>query len=104
MATLTHKGYGRIYCETADDIPRVKAVVEELDDFEFGYLPEGLVTVCTEYPRVIYNGKFSDLDMDILTAVCWSRGIRIWVFDSGHNEMPISRIPVHMISLDTGNG
>lgn len=95
MATLTHKGYARIYCETADDIPKVEAVIKELDEYEFSYLPRGLVTTFTEYPSVIYNGKFSDLDMDALTAVCWIRGIRVWVFDSGHNEMPRSEIPVH---------
>ena len=95
MATLTHKGYGRIYCETADDAPKVEAIVKELDEYEFGYMPEGLVTAFTDYPSVIYNGKFSDLDMDTLTAVCWNRGIRIWVFDAGHNDMPRSWIPVH---------
>lgn len=95
MATLTHKGYGRIYCETADDVPKVQAVVKELDEYEFGYMPKDLVTTFAEYPSVIYNGKFSDMDMDTLTAVCWSRGLRIWVFDAGHNDMPRSGIPAH---------
>ena len=86
MGTLTHKGYGRIYCETPEDISKVAAVIKELDDFEHGYLPEKLITTFDQYPSVIYNGKFSDMDMSKLTAECWKRGIRIWVFDAGHNE------------------
>jgi hypothetical protein len=95
MGTLTHKGYGRIYCEKAEDIAKVHDVINELDEYEFSYMPKEIVTTFTEYPSVIYNGKFSDMDMDTLTAVCWSRGIKIWVFDSGHNEMPRSGIPIH---------
>ena len=95
MGTLTHKGYGRIYCETVDDIAKVHDVIKELDEYEFGYMPKGTVTTFNEYPNVVYTGKFSDMDMDTLTAVCWSRGIKIWVFDAGRNDLPVSEIPVH---------
>ena len=86
MGTLTHKGYGRIYCEKADDIEKVDAVIKELDEFEHGYLPEKMIATFDNYPQVVYTGKFSDMDMSKLTAECWKRGIRIWVHDSGHNE------------------
>jgi len=89
MNTLTHKGYGRIYCESADDIPKVEAIIKEMDEFEFGYLPPTLVAEFTEYPNVVYTHKFSDMDMDALTATCWKRGIKIWVFDAGHQEYPV---------------
>lgn len=88
MGTLTHKGYGRIYCETEGDVVRVEAIIQELDQFEHEYLPNGLVVQFSEYPRVIYNGKFSDMDMNKLTAICWAQGVKIWVFDSGHNGWP----------------
>ena len=86
MNTLTHKGYGRIYCEKQDDIAKIDAVIKELDEFEHGYLPEKMIATFDEYPRVVYTGKFSDMDMSKLTAECWKRGLRIWVYDSGHNE------------------
>ena len=88
MGTLTHKGYGRIYCEKANDVEKVSDVIKEMDEFEHTYLPEKMITIFDDYPRVVYTGKFSDLDMDRLTATCWKRGIKIWVFDSGHNEWP----------------
>ena len=95
MGTLTHKGYGRIYCETVDDIAKVHDVIKELDEYEFGYMPKGIVTTFNEYPNVVYTGKFSDMGMDTLTAVCWSKGIKFWVFDAGRNDLPVSEIPVH---------
>jgi len=59
-----------------------------LDEFEFDYLPKDLITVFTDYPSVVYNHKFSDMDMDKLTAACWDKGIFIWVFDAQDNEYP----------------
>jgi len=85
-STLTHKGYGRIYCESKEKIADVEAIIRELDEFEFGYLPKGMIAPFEEYPNVIYTHKFSDLDMNKLTAECWKRGIKIWVFDAGYKE------------------
>ena len=92
MNTLTHKGYGRIYVETEDDIQRVRDIVKELDEFEFEYLPDKLIAVFSEYPEVVYTHKFDDLSMDKLTAVCWKRGIKIWAFDSGRDEYPSDEV------------
>ena len=88
MTQLTHKGYGRIYVDTTDNIPKVDAIIKEMDKFEHSYLPEKMLAVFTEYPKVTYTHKFSDLDMDKLTAKCWENGIYIWVFDAGHDEYP----------------
>ena len=63
-----------------------------MDDFEFEYLPEKLITTWDKYPEVTYTHKFSDLDMNALTATCWCRGIRIWVFDAGHDEYPENKM------------
>ena len=86
MTTLTHKGYGRIYCENADEIKKVSDVIKELDEFEHGYLPSDMIATYDKYPQVVYTGKFSDMDMSKLTAECWRRGIKIWVHDAGHNS------------------
>ena len=84
---LTSKGYARIYCENEADVAKVKAVIKELDEFEYGYLPPDLITAFSEYPELVYTHKFGDLDMNLLTAVCWSRGIKIWVLDNGLGEI-----------------
>lgn len=86
--SLTRKGYGRIYVDTVENIEKVKAIIKEMDEFEYSYLPEKLIAVYTEYPNVTYTHKFDALDMPKLTATCWRLGIKIWVFDAGHNEFP----------------
>lgn len=84
--TLTHKGYGRIYVEKRDDIEKVKETIRLMDEFEYSYLPDELITVYTDFPKVVYTHKFSDMDIADLTNRCWNLGIKIWVFDSGHDE------------------
>jgi hypothetical protein len=86
MNTFTRKGYGRIYVQNPEDVNKVTAIIQELDDFEFGYLPSNLIAPFSEYPKVVYTHKFEGLNIDKLTAVCWSRGIFIWCFDNGHDE------------------
>jgi len=88
MNTLTRKGFGRIYVENEGDIDKVKAIIEKMDALEYDYLPDGLIALYTDYPDVVYTHKFDDLDMDALTAICWARGIHIWVFDAGYTEYP----------------
>lgn len=85
MSTMTHKGYGRIYVGDADDVGRVRDVIKEMDAGEFEYLPDDLVAPFSEYPKVTYTAKFSDLDADALVATCWSRSIMVWVLDIGRS-------------------
>jgi hypothetical protein len=92
MSTFTHKGYGRIYVETAEDVQKVHDVIKEIDDFEYSYMPSTLVAPFSEYQAVVYLHKFSDMDIDALVATCWARGIKIWAFDSGFNQYPASGI------------
>lgn len=86
--TLTRKGYGRIYVDTVENIEKVKAIIKEMDKFEYDYLPKDLITVYTEYPKVCYTHKFDGLDMNKFVANCWAVGIKVWVFDAGHDEYP----------------
>ena len=88
MRKLTHKGYSRLYVEYRPHVQDVLDIIKELDDSEFEYMPDAWVTHCQDYPHVVYTGKFSDLDMDLLTVACWERGIRVWVFDAGQVPCP----------------
>ena len=83
---FTHKGYGRIYVEHTYQIALVSDIIRQMNDYEHGYLPKDLITTFDKFPEVVYVHKFDDLDLNELTAVCWYKGIRIWAFDSGHNE------------------
>ena len=88
MRTLTHKGYSRLYALSYVDQAGVARVIKELDDYEYGYMPEDWIAHVSEYPKVVYTGKFSDLDMNLLTIACWRQGMPVWVFDAGHIEWP----------------
>lgn len=94
MNTLSHKNYGAIYVNDPEDIEKVKGIIKEMDEFEYGYLPKDLIKPFSEYPDVCYTQKFSDLDMDDLTAICWSRGIMIWVFNA-RCEFPKSALVIN---------
>lgn len=91
MNTLSHKSYGAIYVKDPSDIDKVKKIIKEMDEFEYDYLPKGLIKPFSDYPEVAYTGKFSDLDMDDLTARCWAAGVFIWVFDA-REEYPKSAL------------
>ena len=86
MTYFTRKGFGRIYIHPENTIKQVKNVIQELDEFEYGYLPEKLIAPFDKYPETVFVGKFCDLDLDMLTAICWEKGIYIWCFDAGHND------------------
>lgn len=86
MSTLTRKGYARIYVAKPEDVAKVANIVKELDEFEYEYLPEKLIAPFSEYPELAYTHKFDGLCMNRLTAICWKRGVQIWVCDNGHAE------------------
>lgn len=79
--TLDRKGYGRIFVEKEGDIQKVKDVIKEMDEYEFDYLPDDLIAVFSEENmKSVYTHKFCDLDIQLLTRVCWERGIKMFVW------------------------
>lgn len=86
MSTFRIKGYGRIYVENEADIEQVKNFIKEIDEYEFGYLPDNLIAPFSEYPDVVYTGKFNDLNLELLTAKCWKNGIKIWCLNNGYDD------------------
>jgi len=104
MNTLPHKGYGRIFVDKTENIQAVKDIIKEMDEFEFYYMPEKIIAHFDEYPSVVYTHKFDDLDMDALTATCWSRGIFVWVFCSGNNDFPQNKIANQQIHATVNSG
>ena len=95
MRTLQRKGFGRIYVENEGDIHLVEEIIQKMDEFEYDYLPKDMIAPFSEYPSVIYTHKFDSLDVDALTAICWKKGIHIWVFDTVHDEYPSDATKQH---------
>lgn len=83
---LPRKGWARIYALNSADIEEVKAIIKEMDPFEFDYMPSDMVAHFSRYPELVYTHKFDSLDMNALTAICWSRGIYIWVCGNGYTD------------------
>jgi hypothetical protein len=89
MRTLTRKGYGRIYVQNQHDIKIVEAIIKEMNEFEFTYLPDDYITLFTQFPKTVYTGKFDELDLDLLTYKCYLKGVFIFCFDAGNNEFSV---------------
>jgi len=86
MSTFTKKGYGRIYCLNPDDVQAVKDEIKVMDEFEFGYLPKDLIAPFSEYPMLKYTHKFDALNLNLLTARLWQKGIYIFCLNNGRIE------------------
>ena len=87
MTAFNYKVYGRIYTNL-ENIQDVENIIQELDDFEWGYYPKGLVTSWDDYPNVEYVGKF-ELDEDKFKQICKERNIPVFIFDAGMNDFPL---------------
>lgn len=102
--TLTRKGWARIYVAKAEDVARVESVIMDLDAFEHGYMPTGIVAPFSEYPKLVYTHKFDGLDMTKLTAVCWKCGIYIWVCDNGYEEYLVEELIKYVLEYPQPTG
>jgi len=72
------KEYGRIYVEKKEDVQKVKDIIKEMDEFEFGYLPKNMIAVFEGQVDTTYTHKFCDLDIGLLMEKCWQQGIKMF--------------------------
>lgn len=78
MNTFDTKSYGRIYVDKESSIKKVKEIIKQIDEFEYEYLPDNFIAVFDEYPKLVFTGKFDDLDIVNLTRVCFQMGVFIF--------------------------
>lgn len=71
------KAYGRIYVMDPTKVNRVLKIIEEADEFEWGYYIKGLVAPWEGKVDLIYTFKFEPC-IDLITLRCWREGIAIW--------------------------
>lgn len=93
-------GYGRIFVEKEEDIPKVKEIIRKMDEIEYGYLPEKLITVFNPNIRIFpignpkeylsldmeYTYKFDSLNLNELQFRCWAAGIKVFCCMSNGKE------------------
>ena len=78
---LNPKGFSRIFVMIPDQIQLVKDIIKGMDDFEWNYFPEDLVTVFkpNSENKLVYNGKF-DLDILRFLNICENQKIEVLVW------------------------
>lgn len=98
--TFPRKGYGRIFVEKEEDIPLVEEIIRKMDEYEYDYLPENLITVfdpnIKTFPKdnpkdyfwldMKYTHKFDSLNLNELQFRCWAVGIKIFCVSGGQLE------------------
>lgn len=71
------KGYGRLFVEKENDIDALKKLIKEIDEFEYGYLPDDLIAVFSEENmKSVYTYKFDDLNMTEVMCRAWAKDIK----------------------------
>lgn len=86
---LRRKGFSRIYTDKQENIDKIKEIIRIMDEFEYDYLPDDLISVFDGKIEYVYNGKFFEIDMKELVARCESRGIFVfYVIDDKFEHVP----------------
>ncbi len=81
-----HKGYGRIFVEKAQDIPEVWNLLKAFDENEVeGYAPENLISVFNGEVDLVYNMKFTSIDINAVIFEAWKVGIRCFWLSANAN-------------------
>lgn len=81
MKSLNYKGWARAYVQTQEDAEKAKQILKDMDDFEYGYMPDDFFCVQGDpNAGLVWNGKF-DPDIDEWTKACQEAGVEIR-FDS----------------------
>ena len=104
MLQFPRKQYGRIFVSKQEDIKKVHKIIKQMDDFEYGYLPEKLVAVFEPKERIFDNGskhwmieleythKFDNLDLNKLQIRCWMTGVPIFCVMGGQDTIWIDEL------------
>jgi hypothetical protein len=75
MYQFDEKQYGRIYTNREGNVQKIKDIIKDMDEFEYGYITENLISVFAGKFDAVYNGKFDQLDLDELIQRCNKQNI-----------------------------
>ena len=83
---LPTKGYARIYVQNQEDAEIVNKILREIDEYEDSYKNKNLVAVWEgkQKASLVYNGKYDEIDMNKVKALCADQGIFILIFSTGN--------------------
>jgi hypothetical protein len=91
---LHKKGYARIYTTDDSNIEKIKIIIKTLNPYEEGYMARDLITTVDEYPRMVYNGKFDEMNMYALSAICMKLGIPMFYITTNSDSMSVDALKV----------
>jgi hypothetical protein len=75
MVRFDEKQGGRIFTDKVENIQKIKDILKAMDEFEFEYLPDDLISIYKNRFECVYNGKFYEVDLDELVSKCQANGI-----------------------------
>lgn len=83
-APMQRKTFGRIFVTEDEDIAKVDAIIKRIDEFEYGYMPGGLIVVLDRSMdigcQLKYLHKF-EVDKAKLSLECFMMGIPLLIVD-----------------------
>jgi hypothetical protein len=94
MEKLPYKGYARIFVQKEEDVEIVNNILDNMDEFEASYRHKNLVTTFKgkDWIPLIYNGKYSNLDMELAKALCAEKGVFILIYKTSDYDQDIDYI------------
>lgn len=88
---LPRKSHARIFTTSPENVEKIKFIMKEMDEFEYDYFPEDLITYSKPFMAKIgdkyyykiplaYTGKFDEMDMNELSIRCMMEDIPIYIW------------------------
>ena len=91
---FSRKSYGRIFVDKEENVEKVKALIREMDEFEYTYLPDNFIATFEKSKRdgcmeTVYTYKFDNLCTNELSRRCWEQGIMVfcWFGTGGKGDL-----------------
>lgn len=88
---FSRKTHARIFTDSSENVEKIKSIMKEMDEFEYDYFPEDLITYSKPFMAkindrnyykipLVYIGKFDEMDMNELSIRCMMENIPIYIW------------------------
>lgn len=92
--TFQRQSNGRIFVKSEEDANRVREIIRKMDEFEYEYMPDDLITSEPISTKILgknnfyviklsYTHKFDNLDLNELQMRCFLENIPIAIWECG---------------------
>lgn len=101
---FSRKTHARIFTNSPENVEKIKSIMKEMDEFEYDYFPEDLITYSKPFMAKIgdknyykipltYVGKFDEMDMNELSIRCMMENIPIYIwYGNNRDELELMEV------------